>query len=177
LLLLLCAAHMNIAIGSACFTQSEPMSTERPVRKEIDPCATIADCGKACTEDVAGRDMCDAYAYMGTKCVLLGKILAEGQLMLRSTGCECLFQRTVRSKQKCSATETPTASATTESTTESATSETTEFTPIETTTSASATTVTPKCGKVWVEMPPGCAAPTCTEPTVTETRVTCADGT
>ncbi|GMT09637.1 hypothetical protein PFISCL1PPCAC_934, partial [Pristionchus fissidentatus] len=176
LLLLLFAAQFVRVRASACFAQEQPMSMGRPVRRQIDPCATLAECESACGADVNGRDMCDAYAYMGTKCLLLGRKINEDQLMQRTAGCSSVVTTTIDPAAARPAPETTTESTTTETTTtETTTTETTSTVP--TTTTVLTTTITPMCKAPLVSPPPGCGAPKCTNPIVEEFKVTCAAGT
>ncbi|GMT22870.1 hypothetical protein PFISCL1PPCAC_14167, partial [Pristionchus fissidentatus] len=157
LLLLLGAVPFLSVLGSACFTPSASLSTARPMRKLIDPSASVTECENACTADTK----CDAFSYVGTRCALLGAKVAESNLMIRDSGCA------------------PPATTTTPTTTVSpTTTATTTTTSTRTTTTISPTTTVAAtgtgCGKIIDERPRPC--PTCAVPEISATKVNCPPG-
>ncbi|GMT22635.1 hypothetical protein PFISCL1PPCAC_13932, partial [Pristionchus fissidentatus] len=79
--LVLCAIQVGRIL--ACFTESEQTMNARPVMTYIEPCEAATHCENACSEDTK----CDAYAYIGTRCTLMGARVADAKLWLRGGDC------------------------------------------------------------------------------------------
>ncbi|GMT26354.1 hypothetical protein PFISCL1PPCAC_17651, partial [Pristionchus fissidentatus] len=81
-LLLLFTVQFIRVVESSCFTQNVDVMAARPLLTESQT-ATEVDCESACTANVK----CDAYAYIVTRCELLGARVAEAQLWERNADC------------------------------------------------------------------------------------------